>query len=788
MSRNALYLAVLYLLEGQKAMKLDRKTRACLMLLAILSLAALPLLTIACSNTPKGEVISATYAYQEKRIDLPSGTSTIMSMEHTDKGRLLIVGSNGDGSSQLVWELCDTSAWKAVCNIRELLTLSESQMVASVAITKAEEILVVATDAIDIQGKLELYLIELEPEPEYRRLNIDVMEALGSRATEASVNTITTLLPLNKGQFVIQDYANNLLLIDSNDETIVLLESEEKYRSLRLMSAASHGDKTIALCQDDENGNHSVYYFLESATKTFAKLDSELLEALSSSLEESAKLSHLKVLPNLDSNSSILDRATVCLNNGVFELSDTGLNIIVDAEETVLANPALITIGCIFDSEDSFFLVCVNPSLKEDIFSIYRYERDYGSMEKAVTLQVYSLRDSAEVRQAISFFKSENAQVDVKLSIGLSSDETTVEDALLALNTELLAGAGPDIIFLDGLPAQEYIDKGVLQNLSSIYNEAVQSGNFYENIIGTYVYNGECWALPMRFSFPTIVAPREIASRAGSLLALTDLVGDMIGENRGSSVFCNQAIHDAIFIATYPELLEGGKLNEDALIIYFQSIRGISLQLESVNEQVCLHSLLAESSLRDECTHSREFHFGVKSFLTDPNQILITSVLNETNFGYINAAQESIDRDVIIEVLMPEERKCFVPSTVAAINSASGKIELAEEFIRLMLDDYYQNSSQNEGLSINKSVIESRTSEAYAIFFTADDYIFSDAFSGETLSFYTTMFSSLDTPVIVDNRIHGIIFKQLHDYLDGSATLEEAVAACATRVDLYLVE
>ena len=41
----------------------------------------------------------------------------------------------------------------------------------------------------------------------------------------------------------------------------------------------------------------------------------------------------------------------------------------------------------------------------------------------------------------------------------------TEQDYIKALNTELLAGTGPDVLVLDGLPIASYIQKGVLAEL-----------------------------------------------------------------------------------------------------------------------------------------------------------------------------------------------------------------------------------------------------------------------------------------------------------------------------------
>ena len=82
-------------------------------------------------------------------------------------------------------------------------------------------------------------------------------------------------------------------------------------------------------------------------------------------------------------------------------------------------------------------------------------------------LTVYALEDSSEIRQVISAFQKEHDDIYVDLNIGCSGDDTvTVDDALRTLNSDIMAGEGPDVIILDGMPVDNYIDKGLLTDIS----------------------------------------------------------------------------------------------------------------------------------------------------------------------------------------------------------------------------------------------------------------------------------------------------------------------------------
>ncbi len=54
-------------------------------------------------------------------------------------------------------------------------------------------------------------------------------------------------------------------------------------------------------------------------------------------------------------------------------------------------------------------------------------------------------------------------------------DSVTVSDALRTLNTDIMAGKGPDVLILDGMPVENYIQKGLLEDITDTV-ESARSG------------------------------------------------------------------------------------------------------------------------------------------------------------------------------------------------------------------------------------------------------------------------------------------------------------------------
>ena len=61
----------------------------------------------------------------------------------------------------------------------------------------------------------------------------------------------------------------------------------------------------------------------------------------------------------------------------------------------------------------------------------------------------------------------------------------TLEDALKTLSTDILAGNGPDVLILDGMPVDSYVKKGILTDISDVVDEVKASDGLVDSIVKT---------------------------------------------------------------------------------------------------------------------------------------------------------------------------------------------------------------------------------------------------------------------------------------------------------------
>lgn len=78
------------------------------------------------------------------------------------------------------------------------------------------------------------------------------------------------------------------------------------------------------------------------------------------------------------------------------------------------------------------------------------------------TLTLYTMKESDWLKKLVIDFQNTYPQYAVNMIID-NDKAMTMQDKLRNLNAQLLAGSGPDILMLDGLPIDSYVSKGILE-------------------------------------------------------------------------------------------------------------------------------------------------------------------------------------------------------------------------------------------------------------------------------------------------------------------------------------
>ena len=208
-------------------------------------------------------------------------------------------------------------------------------------------------------------------------------------------------------------------------------------------------------------------------------------------------------------------------------------------------------------------------------------------------IKVYSLYENYSVRLALSEFKRQNPDVTIEYETAFgektqdmnmsgmpapieggaspdtNSNAMTEEDALRALNTELLNGTGPDILILDGLPVNSFVEKGVLEDLSGLVKG---NSDLISQVFDPLYQDGKIYMAPTNFAMPILMAEQGYAEQFTSMDALITAVKDGAGIPAYQEYNPEWTEEEA---NAYYETMYGPKAPEDQPVIYFESVEDV---------------------------------------------------------------------------------------------------------------------------------------------------------------------------------------------------------------------
>lgn len=266
------------------------------------------------------------------------------------------------------------------------------------------------------------------------------------------------------------------------------------------------GDKLVVLtARDIETYDISDGHMLETITS----FDDTLTEGLEDAASEKGKdaLSCSNIM-KYDEKS---DQIYIMLGTGLFayKLSDklgTRLTTFKSAD---------IRYDFVVEDSDTFVAVTGDKSGNKRIvvYSSSDAYAAYNSTKEASdsrTVTVYSLYYTESYENLITWYESDHSDITVQYIWGVDDQNGISEkDAISSLNTQLLAGEGPDVIIMDGLNVKSYENTGVLMDLSQVLDD-IQKENpsCLKNVLYTYKNeDGSVYAIPAMETFTAVIGP-----------------------------------------------------------------------------------------------------------------------------------------------------------------------------------------------------------------------------------------------------------------------------------------
>ncbi len=452
--------------------------------------------------------------------------------------------------------------------------------------------------------------------------------------------------------------------------------------------------------------------------------------------------------------------------------------------------------------EDQEFLAVFNPSVG---LVRYTFDASIPSMPDQ-EIRIYSLTENRSVRQAVTDYKRQHTDLYVRYETGMSGDGgMTAEDAIKKLNTQILAGEGPDVLILDGLPMETYMDKGMLQDIRPVL--AGLEGGLFSNVAEGFTdADGAVYAMPMCIRVPLLAGDGEAVRQMSDLECVADQAEQLRMDHPQGGIF---GIHDPetmlrLFgmVSASAWIQEDGQIDQPAVEEFLRQVKRIYDAEESgmVPEQA---ERLAEEAEE------------MASYGTDPVQYRMEACNNVLDItrGYAMAAggfAEGIQLclDNITSVLRLDEgldyrifsgqaEAPFLPSAMVGISSRTGQQAEAEEFVRLIFSAETQEHIY-EGFPVNRAAFEARFDVSEENSYNGSMTLpMADGTERELTLYwpdqaererFTGYVESLKTPVLADGHLCELVYETGKKVLEGGLSAEDGAAEIVKKASIYLAE
>lgn len=430
------------------------------------------------------------------------------------------------------------------------------------------------------------------------------------------------------------------------------------------------------------------------------------------------------------------------------------------------------------------------------------------------TLKVYSLEESDTVSQAVSIYQVNNPEVYIKYEVGMSKgNSVTRDDALKKLNTEIMAGQGPDILILDNMPMDSYIEKGMLLDLNEYLEDMEEENRPYANIVNAFKQEGKVYTIPCEIQLPILQGKEKYVSGVKNLKDIADMmeaVREDVPEKAILDVCSEKGIMRLFAMLSEPVWkTEKGELDREVLKEFLEQTKRIyDAQMDGIEE---------ETVERYRNRNENYMNYYQMNF-EDSDYIAMTNILNfigdyiQIQFGrayYRGDITEGFSlkrvkgfEDYEMVPMGIDGRKVFYPKSLVGINAATSQKEEAVKMLKVFLGEESQTSLYN-GFPVTKAGLEK------GIFWIDESWIGEDgAYSsmassngdGEKLEFTSYWFDeeqkqflrdwleSVELPYIPDPVLEEAVCTEGKSYMQGKQSLEEAVDAILQKVSIYMAE
>ena len=477
---------------------------------------------------------------------------------------------------------------------------------------------------------------------------------------------------------------------------------------------------------------------------------------------------------------------------------------IIDASLSSFGNPARHLLGMVTLENNEFMTVFTDARLVR-----YVYDTTVPTVPNE-TVRAYSLTDNASLRQAISLYQAQNPEVYVEYEIGMEEGSAvTREDALKKLNTQIMAGQGPDFLILSDLPADSYIEKGLLADLGPLIDGLEGEEKLFDNVVDAFRKDGNLYTVPCDVNLPTILCREKYIADVQDLEDIADAMEKLRADNPGKDLLrvCSEEGVMKTFRVGYAPFwkTEAGEIDLQAVEEFLtQTKRIYDAQMDGLPQEI-VEDYERRNEEYIEYTGTRYeddtyFAYGMDdmNYTMGYRQFLAGTLGGPYGYAELTSVPRTKQFADCINVPMDgKEGSVFCVHTLAGISAVSEHQEHAEGLLKVLLG----SESPADGFPVNQAAFEK---ELYPDEYESPDVPYSDmAYVEEDGKAYTwtiywfdeaaadalrSRIGSVNRAYVEDKALEEAVYQAGTAYMRGEMSVEEAVADVEKSMSIYMAE
>ncbi len=663
-------------------------------------------------------------------------------------------------------------------------------------------------------NKLKYFISENNGES-WQDKNLDILNDIDNEVNDACIskdNNIVITYKNKEGK-----YKNSILYSDGKIEELNIDHSNAKGDlPYNLIKFASNGD--ILLYDGDKNikqinlkdktikNNFNFEYtgLTTTVENKIVNYNKDYIEYYS--LDSGKKIDSVKNKMDIKSiySDDIYSNSLFFINSdGVnkYKIENNNDKFIIEASKTSFGNSNLSPLYFSQVGENEYLCIFMEQGKNGFKYYLKKYSLSNLEVNNNESIRVYSLYENSLVKQIISKYNLENSTQSINYEFGLSEEESDKEaDEIKRLNTELMAGKGPDILVLDGLPYISYMEKGILENMDDIISKYIDENSLFNNIIQYYNDSGY-YALPLRFNIPIIVGKN--IENVSDLITLTEAIKSLYEEKCTSilDIYSPTELIKALYYTNSINWLnENNSINTQEIKSFLENCKEIYEILEKTKSKNNYEYHLKNQKYYESINMyekikylNREVSPAILLFGDSGSKIDIGSMKNFSQLGLMITICNEFE-NYSYRTWNSNEKGMFIPNTLIGINSRSNTKEESKRFLKLLFNNEYQNIDSTLGLPLNKEVfsnnlnseIDNATNGEYLI--DNKETIRIKKPSNEEITNFISVVEnakiSTNDNLIILNQVIDDMEKYILDKQDINKTLKNI----KNKVDIYLSE